>query len=65
MKINEIVSESSSGYIPSNTQKNDPRYQTALTKDIGPDSIQKNAKAFGFKTTRAGIPKQANANGRV
>jgi hypothetical protein len=27
-----------------------------LTKDVKPDSIQKNAKAFGFKVSRAGIP---------
>ena len=45
-----------SGYIPSEKEKNDPRYKTALTVDVKPDSIQKNAKAFGFKTTRAGIP---------
>jgi hypothetical protein len=49
--VNEV-----SGYIPSNAQKNDPRFKTALTKDVKPDSIQKNAKAFGFKTSRAGIP---------
>lgn len=48
--------ESASGYIPSNAQKNDPRYKTGLTKDVRPDSIQKNAKAFGFKISRAGIP---------
>ena len=34
----------------------DPRFSSALTKDVKPDSIQKNAKAFGFKTSRAGIP---------
>jgi hypothetical protein len=51
-----IVIESASGYIPSNAQKNDPRYKTGLTKDVRPDTIQKNAKAFGFKVSRAGIP---------
>jgi hypothetical protein len=50
------VSESASGYIPSKKQANDPRFKTGLTVDVKPDSIQKNAKAFGFKTTRAGIP---------
>ena len=45
-----------SGYIPSNKEKNDPRYSTALTVDVNPYSIQKNAKAFGFKVSRAGIP---------
>jgi len=45
-----------SGYIPSEKEKNDPRYKTALTVDVKPDSIKKNAKAFGFKVSRAGIP---------
>ena len=51
--LNEI-----SGYIPSKKQANDPRFKTALTVDIKPDSIQKNAKAFGFKVKRSGIPPQ-------
>jgi hypothetical protein len=45
-----------SGYIPSEKEKNDPRYKTALTVDIGPNAIKKNAKQFGFKVSRAGIP---------
>ena len=50
------VKESASGYIPSKKEANDPRFKTALTVDIKPDTLQKNAKAFGFKTSRAGIP---------
>jgi hypothetical protein len=55
---NEMIKilEAASGYIPSNAQKNDPRYKTALTVDIKPDTLRKNAKAFGFKVSRAGIP---------
>lgn len=49
------ISESS-GYIPSEKEKNDPRFKTALTVDVRPDAIKKNAKAFGFKVNRAGIP---------
>lgn len=49
------VSEAS-GYIPSEKEKNDDRFKTALTKDVRPDAIKKNAKAFGFKVSRAGIP---------
>ena len=45
-----------SGYIPSEKEKNDPRFKTALTVDVKPDSIKKNAKAFGWKVSRAGIP---------
>lgn len=48
--------QEASGYIPSEKEKNDPRFKTALTVDVNPDSIKNNAKAFGFKTSRAGIP---------
>ena len=54
-KIKKSVSEAS-GYIPSEKEKNDPRFKTALTVDVKPDSIKKNAKAFGSKISRAGIP---------
>ena len=53
-----------SGYIPSEKQKRDPRYSTALTVDVHPDSIQKNAKAFKSTVSRAGIPPIANPNGK-
>ena len=55
-KLLSIGLEESSGYIPSEKEKNDPRFKTALSVDVGPDAIKKNAKAFGFKTSRAGIP---------
>ena len=45
-----------SGYIPSKKEKNDPRFKTALTVDVKPDSIKKNARAFGWKISRTGIP---------
>ena len=57
------VSEAS-GYIPSEKEKNDPRFSSALTVDVHPDSIKKNAKAFYWKTSRAGIPPTAKANGK-
>lgn len=53
-----------SGYIPSEKEKNDPRFKTALTVDVKPDSIKKNAKAFYSKVSRAGIPPMANPNGK-
>jgi hypothetical protein len=53
-----------SGYIPSEKEKNDPRFKTALTVDVKPDSIKKNAKAFSSKVSRAGIPPLANPNGK-
>jgi len=54
-----------SGYIPSNAQKNDPRFKTALTVDVKPDSIKKNAKAFSWLTDRAGIPPTAKPSGKI
>lgn len=59
------TNESASGYIPSKKQANDPRFKTALTKDVRPDTLQNNAKAFGFKISRAGIPNQAKTNGKI
>jgi hypothetical protein len=55
----------SSGYIPSEKEKNDPRFKTALTVDVKPDSIKKNAKAFAWLTDRAGIPPTLKASGKV
>lgn len=58
------ISEAS-GYIPSEKEKNDPRFKTALTVDIKPDSIKKNAKAFSWLTSRAGIPPTAKTSGKI
>jgi hypothetical protein len=63
-RINKNVKESS-GYIPSEKQKNDPRFKTALTVDVNPYSIKKNAKAFAWLTNRAGVPPTAKANGKI
>jgi hypothetical protein len=63
-KQQEEVTEAS-GYIPSYAQRNDPRFKTALTVDVHPDSIEKNAKAFYWKTSRAGIPPTAKPNGKI
>ena len=54
-----------SGYIPSEKQKNDPRFSTALTVDVKPDCIKKNAKAFYWNTSRAGIPPTAKPSGKI
>lgn len=63
-KVN-IQLEEASGYIPSEKEKNDPRFKTALTVDVKPNSIKKNAKAFGFNISRSGIPPTAKTNGRI
>jgi hypothetical protein len=54
-----------SGYIPSEKEKKDPRFSTALTVDVKPDSIKKNAKAFYWNTSRAGIPPTAKPSGKI
>jgi len=63
-RINKNVAEAS-GYIPSEKEKNDPRFSTALTVDVKPDSIKKNAKAFYWNTSRAGIPPTAKPSGKI
>jgi len=55
-----------SGYIPSEKEKNDPRFKTALTVDVKSDSIKRNAKKLGLGNIRRdGIPPIAKSNGRV
>lgn len=56
--------DEASGYIPSEKEKNDPRFKTALTVDVNPYSIKKNAKAFGWDISRAGIPPLMNSKNR-
>ena len=66
-KVIEILKKpvnEASGYIPSKKQKTDPRFMTALTVDVKPDSIKKNASAFNSKISRAGIPPKLNTNGK-
>ena len=62
-RINKVAE--ASGYIPSNAQKNDPRFKTALTVDVNPYSIKKNAKAFSWLTNRAGVPPTAKPSGKI
>lgn len=65
MKIVEIT-ESASGYIPSKREASDPRYSTALTVDIKPDSIKKNAKKLGLGNIRRdGVPPTARMDGKI
>jgi hypothetical protein len=63
-RIKKDVAEAS-GYIPSEKEKNDPRFKTALTVDVNPYSIKNNAKAFGWLTSRAGVPPTAKPSGKI
>ena len=56
LSIESMYATEASGYIPSEKQKNDSRWKTALTVDIKPDTMKKNAKAFGWNIKRDGIP---------
>lgn len=55
-----------SGYIPSAKEKNDPRFKTALTVDVKPNSIKDNATKLGLgNIKRTGVPPQARADGKI
>jgi hypothetical protein len=55
--------QESSGYIPTNAEKNDPRFVMALSPDVRPGATGKNANKMSLKTDSQGRPQQARANG--
>jgi hypothetical protein len=55
--------ESASGYIPTKKQAKDPRFSMALTVDIKPGQVGKEANKLKLKTDRQGHPQIAQANG--
>lgn len=61
----ESLQEAASGYIPSEAERNDPRFSNALTVDVKPDSLKKAAQQLGFKISRAGVPPRARTNGKL
>jgi len=55
-----------SGYIPINDQEaRDPRYSMALTVDIKPGEVQRQAKKMGWHTTAAGTPPTLKTSGKM
>ena len=52
----EEVAESASGYIPTRKQARDPRYSMALTQDIKPGQVGKEANKLGLETDQQGKP---------
>ena len=50
------VREDASGYIPTKKQARDPRYKTALTVDIRPGQLGKEANKLGLQTDSQGRP---------
>jgi len=57
------IEESASGYIPTRAQAKDPRFSMALTVDIKPGQVGKEANKLKLKTDRQGHPQIARANG--
>jgi len=51
------ITNEAGGYIPVNDKEaRDPRFKTAITVDIKPGEVQRQAKKMGFTTDRAGVP---------
>lgn len=57
------LEESASGYIPTKKQAKDPRFSMALTQDIRPGQLGKEANKLNLKTNKQGVPQVANPNG--
>ena len=57
------IDESASGYIPTKRQAKDPRYIMALTQDVQPGQVGKEANKLKLRTDRQGHPQVARANG--
>ena len=57
------LEEAASGYIPTRAQARDPRFSMALTVDIKPGQVGKEANKLKLKTDRQGHPQIARANG--
>ena len=62
-RLEPFVKESASGYIPTKKQARDPRYSMALTVDIKPGQLGKEANKLKLKTDKQGHPQVANPNG--
>lgn len=63
--LREPQNEGASGYIPTKRQARDPRYSMALTVDIRPGEIGRQANKLRLKTNPQGQPQIARANGLV
>jgi hypothetical protein len=61
----DATNESASGYIPTKRQAKDPRYSMALTVDIKPGQVGKEANKLKLKTDSQGQPQIARASGLV
>jgi predicted nucleotidyltransferase len=64
LSMDEQINECS-GYIPSESEKDDPRWERALSVDVHPDTMKKQALAMGLgKIARDGRPQQNRTDGK-
>ena len=64
-RIKKDVAEAT-GYIPVNSKEaQDPRYSMAITQDIKPGEIHRQARKMGFVTDVAGIPPTLKPSGKI
>lgn len=52
----QVQNEGASGYIPTKKQAKDPRFVMALTKDVKPGQVGREANKMGLKTDSQGHP---------
>ena len=64
-RFDDAAIAESSGYIPTNAQKNDSRFVMALTADVRPGQTGKEANKMRLATDAQGHPQLLRANGRV
>jgi RNA polymerase sigma factor (sigma-70 family) len=62
-QLKPFVRENASGYIPTKRQAKDPRFSMALTKDIRPGQLGKEANKLKLRTDSQGHPQVARPNG--
>ena len=55
-KLQSKVAEDAAGYIPTKKQARDPRFKTALTVDVRPGQVGKEANKLGLQTDSQGRP---------
>lgn len=64
LSIDEQINECS-GYIPSESERNDPRFERALSIDVHPDTMKRQAKAMGLGNIRRdGRPQTLRGDGK-
>jgi hypothetical protein len=64
-RFNESQLAECSGYIPSESEKSDPRWERALSVDVRPDTMKKSAIALGLgNIARDGRPQVSRTDGK-